>query len=133
YSGHPTCCAVGLANLEVMQRERLVERAADTGAYLLTKLKELEALPNCDGARGLGMMAAIEVVADKATKTGFPADRGVSAKAIAFAAERGLITRQRHYGQGEMIMVAPPLVTTRQQIDRIVSTLADVIPEAVSA
>ncbi len=133
YSGHPTCCAVGLANLDVMERERLVERAAETGVYLQHRMKDLEALANCDGARGLGMMAAIELVQDKQTKQGFPAERAVSTRALQLAAERGLITRQRHYGQGEMIMVAPPLVTTRQQIDKIVAILADVIPEAVNA
>jgi adenosylmethionine-8-amino-7-oxononanoate aminotransferase len=133
YSGHPTACAVGLANLEVMARERLVERAAETGAYLQEKMRTLESFTHCDGARGLGMMAAIEIVENKATKKGFPAERNVSVKAIALAAERGLITRQRHYGAGEMIMVAPPLVTTREQIDRIVAILAEAIPAAIAA
>ncbi|TAK24574.1 MAG: aspartate aminotransferase family protein [Chloroflexota bacterium] len=133
YSAHPTACAVGLANLDIVARERLVEKSADTGAYLLSRLKDLEQLPNVDGARGLGMMAAIEIVDDKATKTGFPAERGVSARAIALAAEKGLITRQRHYGAGESIMLAPPLTTTRDQVDRVISILADAIPAAVKA
>jgi putrescine---pyruvate transaminase len=133
YSGHPTCCAVGLANLDVMARERLVERAADTGAYLQKKVKELEQLPNVDDARGLGMMAAVELVEDRATRQGFPAARGVSTRALQLAAEKGLITRQRHYGSGEMIMVAPPLVTTREQVDRVVQILAESIEEAVKA
>ena len=132
YSGHPTACAVGLANLGVIGRERLVERAAETGAYLQKKVKELEELPNVDGARGLGMMAAIEIVQEKESRQGFPAEKGVSARAIQLAAERGLITRQRHYGAGEMIMLAPPLVTTREQVDRIVGILAEVIPLAVA-
>jgi adenosylmethionine-8-amino-7-oxononanoate aminotransferase len=131
YSGHPTCCAVALANLDVMARERLTERAADTGAYLQKKVKELEQLPNVDGARGLGMMAAVELVADKATRQGFPAERGVSTRALQVAADRGLITRQRHYGSGESIMVAPPLVTTREQVDKIVQILAESIEEAL--
>jgi adenosylmethionine-8-amino-7-oxononanoate aminotransferase len=131
YSGHPTACAVGLANLEIIARERLVERAAETGAYLQKKVKELEALPNVDGARGLGMMAAIELVQDKATRQGFPAEQNVSARALALAAERGLITRQRHYGTGESIMLAPPLVTTREQVDRVVEILAESVALAV--
>jgi adenosylmethionine-8-amino-7-oxononanoate aminotransferase len=131
YSGHPTACAVGLANLEVIARERLVERAAETGAYLQKKVKQLEGLPNVDGARGLGMMAAIEIVQDKATRQGFPAEQNVSARALALAAERGLITRQRHYGTGESIMLAPPLVTTREQVDRIVEILAESVALAV--
>jgi adenosylmethionine-8-amino-7-oxononanoate aminotransferase len=131
YSGHPTACAVGLANLDVIARERLVERAAETGAYLQQKVKELEQLPNVDGARGLGMMAAIEVVREKGSRQGFPAEKNVSARALALAAERGLITRQRHYGAGESIMLAPPLVTSREQIDRIVAILAESIALAV--
>lgn len=131
YSGHPTACAVGLANLGVIGRERLVERAAETGAYLQKKVKELEEQPNLDGARGLGMMAAIEVVADKPTKQGFPADKGVSNRALQIAASRGLITRARHYGAGEMIMLAPPLVTTREQVDRIVQIVAESVASAV--
>ena len=133
YSGHPTCCAVGMANLDVFEKEHLVERAAETGAYMLSKLTELNALPHCDGARGLGMMAAIELVEDKSTRKGFPAARGVSAKAVALASGKGLITRQRHYGAGEMIMLAPPLVTTKVQIDKIISILAESIPAAIAA
>jgi adenosylmethionine-8-amino-7-oxononanoate aminotransferase len=131
YSGHPTCCAVGLTNLDVMARERLVERAADTGAYLQKKVKELEQLPNVDDARGLGMMAAVELVEEKESRKGFPAERALSARALQLAAEKGLITRQRHYGIGEMIMLAPPLITTREQVDRIVQILAESIEEAV--
>src|SRR5262249_61258455 len=103
-------CAVGLANLDVIARERLVERAAETGAYLQKKMKELEQLPNVDDARGLGMMAAVELVADKSTRQGFPAERGVSTRALQLAAERGLITRQRHYGAREITMIALHLV-----------------------
>jgi adenosylmethionine-8-amino-7-oxononanoate aminotransferase len=133
YSGHPTACAVGLANLEVFGREQLVDRAARTGAHLQKAMKSLESHPNLDGARGLGMMAAIEVVQDKSTKQGFPADKGVSARALAIATGKGLITRQRHYGAGEMIMVAPPLVTTTAQVDRIISIIAESVDEAIKA
>jgi adenosylmethionine-8-amino-7-oxononanoate aminotransferase len=96
-------------------------------------MKELEQLPNVDGARGLGMMAAVELVEDKATRQGFPAERNVSARALTIAAEKGLITRQRHYGAGEMIMVAPPLVTTKDQIDRITAILAESIEQALKS
>jgi adenosylmethionine-8-amino-7-oxononanoate aminotransferase len=133
FGANPVACAAALAVLGVMEEEGLVARAAEVGAYLQKKVKELEELPNVDDARGLGMMAAVELVEEKESRKGFPAERAVSARALQIAAEKGLITRQRHYGSGEMIMVAPPLVTTREQVDRIVQILAESIEEAVKA
>lgn len=133
YSAHPTCCAVGLANLRVFEQERLVERAAENGAYLQKRMRDLEASPHVDGARGLGMMAAVEVVASKEGRRGFPPERGVGSRAIAIAASRGLITRTRAYPGGEALCLAPPLVTTREQIDRAVTILGESIQEAIRA
>ncbi|HXF81137.1 MAG TPA: aspartate aminotransferase family protein [bacterium] len=135
YSGHPTCCAVGLANLDILEREHLVERARASGRRLLERLEELRALPAVGDVRGLGLMAGVELVADKATKA--PAV-GVGARVLAEARRRGLITRMRA-GQagdqpiGDTICLAPPLVTTDAQIDRIVEILAEAIAAASPA
>ena len=72
YSGHPTCCAVALANLTILEGEGLVQRAAEMGNRLLEGLHTLDNLPGVGDVRGLGMMAAVEVVEDKATKQEFP-------------------------------------------------------------
>ena len=81
YSGHPTCCAVALKNIDILEREGLVDRAATSGARMLEKLRALESLDGVGNVRGLGMMAAVEVVADKATKQLFPAEIGHDAEA----------------------------------------------------
>lgn len=129
YSGHPTCCAVGLANLDIFEREHLVERARALGERLLGQLGRLRELPVVGDVRGLGLMAGIELVEDKRTKT--PA-LGLGAKVLAEARRRGLITRMRG-GQtgahpiGDTISLAPPLVATEAQIDRIVAILEEAI------
>ena len=132
YSGHPTCCAVALKNIEILEREALIDRAATSGARMLEKLRTLESLDGVGNVRGLGMMAAVEVVADKATKQQFPAEIGMAQKLTDALLDRGLYTRVAM----DCICVAPPLVTTDAQIDRIVGiigeTVSAVVSEAVS-
>ena len=123
YSGHPTCCAVALRNLDIIEAEGLVERAASTGAYLLRRLSELNSLPHVGEVRGLGMMAAVELVADKASRRAFDAGLKIGPRILKRAIEQGVIVRAR----GDVVCVAPPLVTTEQQIDTIVSVLGDCI------
>ncbi|MGH7378368.1 MAG: aspartate aminotransferase family protein, partial [Candidatus Methylomirabilales bacterium] len=80
YSGHPTCCAVALKNLEIIEREGLVERAAKMGERLLKGLRTLSSLPAVGDVRGLGLMCGVELVADKASKAPFPPERKVGEK-----------------------------------------------------
>ena len=68
YNGHPTSCAVALANLDVIEREGLLERARETGAYILERLRELLDLPVVGEVRGVGMMHAVELVGDRETR-----------------------------------------------------------------
>jgi putrescine---pyruvate transaminase len=129
YSGHPTCCAVALTNLDIIERERLVARAASAGARLLDKLRGLETMDGVGHVRGLGLMAAVEVVADKATKTLFPAQAGVAQKLTDALLERGLYTRVAL----DCICLAPPLVTTDATLDRIVDIVREAIPPVLEA
>jgi adenosylmethionine-8-amino-7-oxononanoate aminotransferase len=117
YSGHPTSCAVALANIAIIEREGLVERAAVLGERLLNRLLALADLPAVGDVRGLGMMAAVELVADKATKQPFAPADNVGGRVGAELTKRGLFTRI----VGETICLAPPLVTTEEQVDRIVA------------
>jgi adenosylmethionine-8-amino-7-oxononanoate aminotransferase len=123
YSGHPTCCAVALANLEIIEREGLVERAATMGARLLNGLRELDELSSVGDVRGLGMMAAVELVADKASKEPFPAAANMGAKLTKEMMQRGLYTRVI----GDTVLLAPPLVTDEATIDRIVQIIGESI------
>jgi putrescine aminotransferase len=127
YSGHPTCCAVGLKNVEIMERERLAERSAALGTRLHNALHAaFDSHPNVGDIRsGKGLLAAIELVEDKATKKAYGADQKVGARIIQEMSKRGVITRARM----ENIFYSPALVITEQQLDRMVS----VTQEAVKA
>lgn len=119
YSGHPTCCAVALANLDIIEREGLVARAAQLGDRLQAGLQSLTALDTVGEARGLGLMGAVELVEDKATKEPLAATAQVRLMAL----EHGLIIRQK----GSILTMAPPLVITEEQLDRMISILGDAI------
>ncbi|MDQ7801450.1 MAG: aspartate aminotransferase family protein [Armatimonadota bacterium] len=129
YSAHPTCCAVALRNLDILEREGLVERAARMGERLLAGLQTLRDLPVVGDVRGLGLMCGVELVEDRTTKA--PA-LGLGARVLAEAKKRGLVTRIR-VGQagehpiGDTVLLAPPLVVTEEQVDRIVAILRDSI------
>jgi adenosylmethionine-8-amino-7-oxononanoate aminotransferase len=125
YSGHPTCCAVALANIRIIQEEGLVERAAEMGNRLLEKLHMLETSEHVGNVRGLGLMAGVELVKNKATKQSFPASDKVGPRLHQEMVQRGLYTRI----SGDTICLAPPLISTADQIDRIV----DIVRDSISA
>ncbi len=129
YSGHPTCCAVALRNIDILESEHLVERAAAAGTRLLEGLRTLEGMDGVGNIRGLGLMAAVEVVEDQATKQLFPAAAAVTQKLTDALLDRGLYTRVAL----DCICLAPPLVTSDALIDRIVDTVREAIPAALSA
>lgn len=129
YSAHPTCCAVGLRNLDIFEREGLVERAAVLGRRLLDRLQTLRDLTVVGEVRGLGLMGGVELVEDQRTKA--PA-LGLGARVLAGARQRGLVTRMRAGQRGEhpigdVICLAPPLVISEAQVDRIVEILREAI------
>ena len=127
YSGHPTSSAVALANIDIIEGEGLVQRAAEMGNRLLEGLHTLDDLDGVGDVRGLGLMTAVELVADKASKAPFPADAKVGPRMHREMMQRGLFTRMR----GEVVCLAPPLVTSAEQVDRIVEILHEAIPAAL--
>jgi putrescine---pyruvate transaminase len=131
YSGHPVCCAVGLANVAIIEREGLVERAAEMGRRLLAGLEELKDLPIVGEVRGLGMMCGIELVSDRATKA--PA-LGIGPKIVREALNRGLLPRVRagsaDPATGDTICLSPPLSTPQEALDRIPGILREAIRAA---
>src|SRR5687768_10919763 len=129
YSGHPTCCAVALANIDILERERLTERAAAAGDRLLRGLRSLESMDGVGNVRGLGLMAAVEVVRDKATKQQFPPEAGLTQKLTDALLDRGLYTRVAM----DCLCLAPPLVTTDAKLDRIVNIVGETIPAVLAA
>ncbi len=129
YSSHPTCCAVALANLKIVEDEGLVQRAAELGNRLHEGLHTLDDMDHVGNVRGLGLMAGVELVEDKATKQPFPAAQKVGPRLGRELFQRGLYTRMR----GDTICLAPPLVATAEQIDRIVEIVRDSIRTVVGS
>jgi adenosylmethionine-8-amino-7-oxononanoate aminotransferase len=107
YNGHPTGAAVALANLDIIERERLLERAVEIGDAMLAGLKPLEAVEVVAEVRGVGLMLGIELREGDATKV------------QAGARGRGVIVR----ATGQKIVLSPPLVIEREQADRVVEVL----------
>jgi adenosylmethionine-8-amino-7-oxononanoate aminotransferase len=133
-SGHPTCCAVALKNIEIMQRERLWENAAKMGARLQAGLTAAFGdQPNTGDIRsGKGLLAAVEFVEDRATRKNFASDLKFAASLKAEMMKRGVITRTRpsvgaHPAPGDLLFFAPPLVVTEAEIDRLVSVARDAV------
>jgi adenosylmethionine-8-amino-7-oxononanoate aminotransferase len=120
YSGHATACAVGMANLDIIERERLAERAHNLGPHLLAGLRSLLEFPFVGDVRGLGLICGVEIVSDKASKTPDPALAG---KIANMALARGLRTRV----VGSTLAFSPPLVITEDEIDEIVTILGSVM------
>ena len=129
YSGHPTCCAVGLVNLDIILREQLPERAARLGTRLLDGLSQLADHPNVGDVRGLGMMAAVELVADKTTRAPFDPSIKMGERVLEELRKRGLFTRVR----GDVICLAPPLAITEEQLDRLIQATAEGIEAAAAS
>jgi len=129
YSAHPVGCAVALANLEILDREGLWARAAELGQVLRTKLASLASHKHVGEVRGLGLMAAVEFVADKQTKAEFPAEAGIGPKFHAATQARGMFTRLR----GDVYNLAPAYITTADEIERMVQILGDSIDEVLGA
>jgi putrescine aminotransferase len=115
YSGHPVCCAVALKNLEIIESEGLVERTRnDTGPYLAEQLaKCLNGHPLVGETRSIGLMAAIEIVKDKAQRTRFQPEGSAAGKVRDHAIRNGLMAR----ATGDTIIMSPPLIWTRDMID----------------
>ncbi len=123
YSGHPTACAVALANIAIIEREGMVEHAAVQGARLMAGLQELEEMPHVGNVRGKGLMAGVELVADKTTKELFPASANITVRLGNELMQRGLFTRVFN----DTVLLAPPLCTTPEQIDQIVQIVGESI------
>jgi putrescine aminotransferase len=132
YSGHPVACAVGLANIGILQREGIVQKVHDeTGPYLATQFASLETHPLVGEVQTCGLMGAVQLVKDKKTNATFPDDIGLGMVCRGHCFGNGLIMR----AVGDRMIVAPPLVITREQIDEMMTlirkcldlTLADVV------
>jgi adenosylmethionine-8-amino-7-oxononanoate aminotransferase len=131
HKGHPLACAVGLAVLDETIEERLIERANEVGTHVRARLNALKAdIPVIGDVRGLGMLNAIEIVADQRSKAMLPRSLDVLGRIQSIARERGLLIygRRTHGGKfGDWIMVTPPLIATTADIDEIAEGLSQTL------
>ncbi|MBX9450544.1 MAG: aspartate aminotransferase family protein [Mesorhizobium sp.] len=122
YSGHPVACAVALANLEIIEKEGLIERVRDeTGPYFRKALMERLAGHGIVGeVRTIGLMGAIEIVKDKETRERFPGDGAAAVVVRDHAIANGMMLR----ATGDTMILSPPLIWTRSTIDMAADRIA---------
>lgn len=126
YGGHPVACAAGVANLKILQSERLWENAEKVGSYLLEKLKTLESLPIVGNVRGKGLMLAVELVQTDGTHL----ETAKTNHIVGQLRENGVIVGKIGHAVDEpenIIYIAPPLILTELEADKIFNTLRQVL------
>jgi 4-aminobutyrate--pyruvate transaminase len=115
YSGHPVCAAVALETLKIYEQDGILEHVRAVTPHFQERVAELGRHPLVGEARGVGLLAAVELVADKASREPFAPSEGVAAYAGTRALSHGLITR----ALGDTVNFCPPLIVTRAQIDEM--------------
>ncbi|WP_172150659.1 MULTISPECIES: aspartate aminotransferase family protein [Pseudomonas] len=117
YSGHPVAAAVALENIRILREEKIIERVkAETAPYLQKRLRELADHPLVGEVRGVGMLGAIELVKNKATRERYPSESGVGMICRGHCFANGLIMR----AVGDTMIISPPLVISKAEIDELV-------------
>ena len=123
YGNHPVACAAGLKNLEIMQKENLIQNSEEMGKYFLEGLKNLEKHPIVGEARGTGLWLAIDFTSDKKVRTPFPLNRVNNI--VACAKQLGVLFKT----MGFALEFAPPLIITKEDINQAVAVLDQCISE----
>jgi adenosylmethionine-8-amino-7-oxononanoate aminotransferase len=134
YSANPQSAAVSLAVIEYMEKHKLVENAREAGVYLKEQLLKLQRLfPLIGDVRGLGLLLGIEFVAERKLALPFRLELGLTDRVITKAMNKGLLLYPAVGGlngkAGDSVIIAPPLTIKKEEIDRLITTLATVIKE----
>jgi putrescine aminotransferase len=122
HSGHPVACAVGLANIEAIEREDLLARVRELSELLAGLIVPLRELPEVGEIRQAGLMVGVELVADKKTRQRWPAEAGRGRRAAAEVRDRGLLTRGL---LDDILCFAPPFTISEEQLKRSVEILGE--------
>jgi 4-aminobutyrate--pyruvate transaminase len=120
YTGHPVAAAVAQRTLEIYARERMTEKVAAKAPHFQSRLRALADHPLVGETRGLGLIGALELVADKASRQVFPPTAGIGAHVLRFAEQEGLIVRAVG---GDNITLCPPLIISEAEIDELFDRL----------
>ncbi len=128
---NPVACAGAVAGIHYVEEHKLLENSRQMGQYLQGQLQELLAFDIVGDTRGRGLMCGMEFVKDKATREPYPAKAKVSGMIQAEAMKRGLIlfacTGCVEGVAGDMMLVTPPLIITKQQIDDLIAILREAL------
>ena len=127
-SGHPVAAAVALENLAIIEERKLFETSAEVGVGMQRKLRELSQHPLVGEVRGLGLIAAVEFVADKKTKRQFEDVGKVGAHFFECGHKNGLIIRNVQ----DSVCICPPLVTTDEEMDELINRFKITLDETWS-
>ena len=127
YGGHPLSCAVALATIEIMQKEKIVEKAAETGAYLKAELEKLYQYKIIGDIRGMGMIWAVELMADRDTRTKLDPELNVGTFIRDWCWQHGMILRNN----ADTLVIAPALVMTREEVDIMIGKVNEAIQAAM--
>ncbi len=137
FSHVPTICAAGLAAVRYINKHQLVARAASVGAVLQRKLAALKDLPAVGDVRGLGMLAGVEFVKDKASKTPFPRSLKFAEAFTAAARDAGLVVwpnvGHADGDNGDLAMIAPPFVIPEAEIDLLVARFSAALTQTLDS
>ncbi len=134
YSCHPLACAIADGVLEIMEREHLVERAAEVGARLGAQLKEeLSGHPMVGDIRGAGMFWGVELVKDRESRTPYPPQTRLTTRVLAAGLKRGLFcypsSGMAGPKGGDAVMVTPPFIIGDEEVEFIVRTLRQTLDD----
>ena len=127
YTGHPVAAATALKAIEIYQRDRLFEHAAAVGAYMQSKLREFSEHPLVGEVRGRGLIAAVELVANKQRRQSFVGGK-VGAAAKQYSQDNGLLIRAV---SGNSLAFCPPLIITRDQIDEMIEKFSKALDQTL--
>jgi 4-aminobutyrate--pyruvate transaminase len=130
YSGHPVAAAVALEALNIYTERDVVGQVAKSGPYFQARLRELEKHPLVGEIRGVGLIAAVELVADKESKKVFDPIGKVNYFVARRALENGLVTRA--LPAGDALGFCPPLFSTNSELDEIVDKFKETLDQSVS-
>ena len=119
YGGHTVACAATLANIEIIQNDKLVERAVESGEYLKAELEKLYKYSIVGDIRGIGMLWAVELKVDSKL--------GVGSFIRQYCWENGMILRNN----GDILVIAPALVMSREEIDMMLDLIDKAIAQAI--
>ena len=125
--GHPVGCAIAVKAIDIIMNEGIFDNIVKVAPHFQERLRRLSSHPHIGEARGVGLMGALELVGDKDKKTPFPPDQPVAEQIAVAALENGLICRP----VGQAIVVAPPFVITKEQINELFDKIEKTIKQVI--